>query len=194
MTSGAPRIEPGDRSDVGLFTWALAGVSGRVTGTDAPNLFLTLGRHRKLFRGWLRFAGRLMPGGTLPRRETELVILRVAHLRDCRYEFDHHVALGRRAGVTDADVERVVAGPEDPGWSARERTLLTAVDELHHDQDLSDDTWRSVRAELPENRAIELVLLVGHYEMLATAIGTLRIQPDKPRRTGGRGAPARLRR
>lgn len=194
MTTGSPRIEPGDRSDVGLFTWGLASVSGRVTGTGPPNLFLTLGRHRKLFRGWLRFAGRLMPGGTLPRRETELVILRVAHLRDCRYEFDHHVALGKRAGVSAADVERVVAGPTADGWSSRERTLLAAVDELHHTHDLDDDAWRSLRAELSEPRAIELLLLVGHYEMLATAIGTLRIQPDQPRRTGGSGAFARLRR
>jgi AhpD family alkylhydroperoxidase len=176
---------------VGLFTWGLAGISGRVTGTEPPNLFLTLGRHRKLFRGWLRFAGRLMPGGTLPRRETELVILRVAHLRGCTYEFDHHVALGRRAGVSEVDVQRVIAGPEAVGWSARERTLLTAVDELHHAQDLSDATWQALRDELSEARLVELVLLVGHYEMLATAIGTLRIQPDRPRRSRVRG---RLRR
>src|SRR5690606_7308848 len=129
-------VEPGDRDDVGLFTWGLAKASGRVTGTEPPNLFLTLGRHRKLFRGWLRFAGRLMPGGTLPRRETELVILRVAHLRGCRYEFDHHVALGKRAGVTATDVKRVAAGPEVEGWTVRERTLLAAVDELHERQDL----------------------------------------------------------
>ena len=59
---------------------------------------MTLGRHRPLFRGWLRFAGRLMPGGKLPRRETEMVILRVAHLRQCAYEFEHHARLARRAG------------------------------------------------------------------------------------------------
>ena len=194
MTTGTPRIEPGDRSDVGLFTAGMAKVSGLVTGTEPPNLFLTLGRHRKLFRGWLRFAGRLMPGGTLPRRETELVILRVAHLRDCRYEFDHHVRLGRRAGVDQADVDRVVVGPDTDGWSARERTLLTAVDQLHHDQDLDDGAWRALRGELSETRAIELVLLVAHYEMLATAIATLRIQPDQPRRGAGRRRLSRLRR
>jgi AhpD family alkylhydroperoxidase len=182
VTADGPRIRPGTRADVGRITWAIARISGRVTGTGPPNLFLTLGRHRKLFRGWLRFAGRLMPGGTLPRRETELVILRVAHLRACTYEFEHHVALGRRAGVTSADVAKVVEGPRAGGWSARERVLLTAVDQLHRDRDLDDEAWTAVRRELTEPQAIELVLLVGHYEMLATAIGTLRIQPDLPRR------------
>lgn len=181
MTGAGARIAPGDRRDVGLLGWAVAWGAGRVGGTTPPNLFLTLGRQRKLFRGWLRFAGRLMPGGTLPRRETELVILRVAHLRHCRYEFDHHVHLGARAGVTAADVARLQDGPDAAGWTDRERAVLTAVDELHHRQDLTDETWASLRVHLDEARCIELLLLVGHYEMLATAIGTLRIQPDRRR-------------
>jgi AhpD family alkylhydroperoxidase len=178
--SGA-RIAPGSRRDVGLFTWALSRVAGRVGGTGPPNLFLTLGRHRRLFRGWLRFAGRLMPGGKLPRRETELVILRVAHLRSCSYEFEHHVRLGRRAGLDDADIARVVEGPEAEGWSPLERALLSAVDRLHHDQDLDDSTWSSLLSHLDEREAIELCMLAGHYEMLATVIAALRIEPDRPR-------------
>ena len=185
MTTTAPhtgaRIAPGSRRDVGLLGWVVSQVSGRVSGTSAPNLFLTLGRHRPLFRGWLRFAGRLMPGGKLPRRETELVILRVAQLRSCRYELDHHVHLGRRAGVTDDDVERLRAGPEAAGWSAREHAILAAVDALHHRQDLSDAEWAELRRHLDEREAIELLLLAGHYEMLATTIAALRIQADEPR-------------
>ena len=174
----APRIEPGGRRDVGVLGWGFAQVSGLVTRTSPPNLFLTMGRQRKLFRGWLRFAGRLMPGGTLPRRETELTILRVAHLRECAYEFDHHVRLGKRAGVTSADVDRVRIGPDAEGWTPRERALLRAADALHHGQDIDDATWSVLRTFLGEAAAIEFVLLVGHYEMLATFITTLRIQPD----------------
>ena len=60
-----PRVAPGTRQDVGLLAWAVSDVAGRVAGTGPPHLFLTLGRHRRLFRGWLRFACRLMPGGVL---------------------------------------------------------------------------------------------------------------------------------
>jgi AhpD family alkylhydroperoxidase len=157
-------------------------VSGLVTGTTPPNLFLTLGRHRRLFHGWLRFAGRLMPGGSLPRRETELVILRVAHLLGCVYEFDHHVRLGRRAGVTSVDVDRVVGSTGDDGWSERESSILSAVDALLAREDLDDDEWQRASAHLGDRELIELVLLVGHYRMLATAIAALRIRPDGPRR------------
>jgi AhpD family alkylhydroperoxidase len=181
----AARITPGDRRDVGWLGWMISAVSGRVSGTEAPHLFLTLGRHRALFRGWLRFAGRLMPGGTLPRRETELVILRVAHLRACAYEFDHHVHLGRRAGVLADDVDRLRAGPDATGWSAREAAVLATVDALHHRHDLTDGEWERLRAHLDERETIELLLLVGHYEMLATTIAALRVQPDRRRGTRG---------
>lgn len=181
-TSG-PRVAPGDRAAVGWFTWLFSRVSGWVTGTAPPNLFLTLGRNRRLFRGWLRFAGRLMPGGRLPRRDTELVILRVAHVRGCSYEFEHHVRLGRRAGLSPGDIARVVEGPQAAGWTTRERALLQAADELLAQHDLSDGSWASLRAHVDEVRAIELVMLVGHYDMLATAINALRIQPDQARRS-----------
>lgn len=180
-TTTTPRIRPGSRRDIGIASWLFSQIAGRASGTTAPNLFLTLGRHRGLFRGWLHFAGRLMPGGRLPRRESELVILRVAHLRNCSYEFDHHVHLGAKAGVDASDVDRVRTGPSAPGWSSRETALLAAVDALHERRDLDDAEFAALAEHLDDRRIIELVLLVGHYEMLATAIAALRIQPDRRR-------------
>jgi AhpD family alkylhydroperoxidase len=176
--SAAPRIDPGSLRETGPFAWGFSRAAGVVMRSGPPNLFRTMGRHPRLFRGWLRFAGRLMPGGKLPRRETELVILRVAHLRSCAYEYDHHVRLARRAGLSRAEIERVADGPAAPGWSQREQILLRAVDELHHTGDLADGTWGALREHLDARLAIEFVMLVAHYEMLATFIGTLRIQPD----------------
>jgi AhpD family alkylhydroperoxidase len=176
--SAAPRIEPGGRDELGIVSWTIAKIGGRVTGGKPPNLFLTLGRHPALFRGWLRFAGRLMPRGELPRRETELVILRVAHLRDCEYERRHHVKLGRRAGLDDADLERVVEGPAAQGWAPREQAILQATDELLAHGEVADETWSRLSGMLDKRELIELLMLAGHYEMLAKTINTLRIQPD----------------
>jgi AhpD family alkylhydroperoxidase len=174
-----PRIVPGTRRQVGLAGWLVSRISGRVSGTGPPNLFLTLGRHRRLFWGWLHFGGTLMPGGRLPRRDTELVILRVANLRSCTYELAHHEHLAGRAGLDAAAVARAAEGPDAEGWSERQRTLLTAVDELHARQDLSDETWQALGRHLDDRQRIELVMCVGHYEMLATTIAALRIQPDR---------------
>ncbi len=175
----AARIAPGGRGDVGLFTWAFSRVAGRVGRTTPPNLFLTLGRHRKLFRRWLWFAGALMPGGKLPRRDTELVILRVAHLRACQYEREHHERLGRRAGLDHADLARVAEGPDADGWSPREHALLTTVDRLHRDGDLDDAAWSSLRGHLDERR--------GHRAVHARR--PLRDARDRDRRAANRTRP-----
>jgi AhpD family alkylhydroperoxidase len=176
-----PRIAPGTRRELGLPIWLFSRLAGRATRTQPPAIFTTLGRGRGLFWGWLHFAGRLMPGGRLPRRETELVILRVATVRGCDYEFEYHVRLGARAGVTAADVERVQVGPRAEGWQGREQLLMRATEELLETRDLSDATWAELRAAYDERSVIELLLLVGHYDMLATTLTTLRLAPDAPR-------------
>jgi AhpD family alkylhydroperoxidase len=187
----AARITPGTRRDIGLLAWAISGIAGRVNHTEPPHLFLTLGRHRRLFLGWLHFAGRLMPGGQLPRTDTEAVILRVAHLRRCTYEAEHHHHLGRRAGLTDRDLAAIERGPDDPHWSQRRRVLLAAVDELVEHRDLGDDGWHALRSQLTGVECLEVVVLATHYDMLATTIAALRIQPDRPRRRGHRGGATR---
>lgn len=177
----AHRIRPGRFPEIGVLATILAHGGGRIAHSAPMNLFLVLGRHRSLFRGWLMFAGRLMPGGKLPRTESELVILRVAHLRDSVYEHNQHVRIGRRAGLSAADIERIAAGPAADGWTPRQRAILAATGELLERRDLSDETWAQLRTHLDEPEAIELVLLAGHYDMLVAAIAALRIQPEAPR-------------
>ncbi len=109
MTS-EPRIPPGTRREIGPVAAVIATIAGRALGTGPPNVFTTLARHRRLFVPWLRFAGRLMPRGRLPRQDTELVILRVAHRTGCEYEWRHHVRIGRRAGLSAEDIEAVRHG------------------------------------------------------------------------------------
>ena len=173
-----PRIGPGGPGDIGFVNHAIARVIGAATGGPPPNVFTTLARHRRLFRRWLRFAGALMPGGRLPRADTELLILRVAHNTGCEYEWGHHERLGRQAGLTSVEIERVRQGPGAEGWSARQVALLTAADELHADQRIADETWAGLRPLLDDEQLIELCMLVGHYEMLAGTLNTLGVEPD----------------
>lgn len=193
MSAPAPRIAPGGRREIGLLNTALVRIAGAVIGGDVPNVFTTLARHPGLFRRWLLFAGGLMPGGRLPRDETELAILRVAHNSNCAYEWDHHERIGRRVGLTAAEIERVrtetTPGPE---WSGRRALVLKAADELHADGVIGDALWAELAAVFDERELIELCMLVGHYEMLAMTLNTLRVPLDPPPR-GRSGPRGRLR-
>jgi AhpD family alkylhydroperoxidase len=175
-----PRIAPGGRRQIGPVNAAIVWVIARATGGRPPNIFTPLARHRGLFRRWLFFAAGLMPGGKLPRSDGELVILRVAHNTGCDYEWSHHERIGRRAGLSAEEVERVRSGPDAPGWSPRRQLLLRACDEMHAGGEIGDGTWSGLAAELDDRLLIELCLLIGHYEMLAMTLNTLRVQPDPP--------------
>jgi alkylhydroperoxidase family enzyme len=181
-----PRISPGGLRDIGLPIWLLSRLAGRVTRSGPPRIFTTLGRHHGLFWGWLHFAGKLMPGGRLPRVDTELVILRVAAVRGSDYEFGHHTGLGKRAGLDDHDIERVRLGASAVGWNDRQSLLLRVTESLLEHRDLDDDLWAELRAAEDERTTIELLMLVGHYDMLATTLHTLRVQPETPSHGGGR--------
>lgn len=174
------RIPPGGRREIGLVNAVIARVLGAATGGPPPAVCTTLGRHRRLFRPWLRFAARLMPFGVLPRREAELVILRVAHLCDSAYEAAQHERLARDAGLSPDEIARIAGGSSAAGWSPRQAALLAATDELHARRDLSDERWDELCRHLSDTERIELPMLVGHYEMLAMTLNSLRVQPDEP--------------
>jgi len=172
------RVAPGGRAELGAVNALLCRVIAWRFGTGVPHVFSTLGRHRRLFRPWLRFAARLMPGGTLPRADTELVILRTAVTCGSDYEWHQHVRLARRAGLTGEQIARVGAGPDAPGWTDHQRALLRAVDELTGDRTLTDATWAELASGYDERQLIEVCQLAGHYAMLAGTLNALGVAPE----------------
>ncbi|WP_066911648.1 carboxymuconolactone decarboxylase family protein [Millisia brevis] len=193
MSEETPRIAPGRLRQLGPFNWVTWRIVSLVMGTDDAKLFSVLGRTGGLYRGWLFHGAHLMPGGRIPNRETEMIILRVAHLRGSDYEFDHHTRLGRLRGVTDEVRERVIVGPDAPDWSPRERAVLTAVDELVTSKDLSDATWTGLSEVYDDRRLLEFLLLVGQYDGLATTLHTLRMPRDRFDRARTLPLPKQLR-
>jgi alkylhydroperoxidase family enzyme len=157
----------------------VAEIAGRVTGGGPPNILTTLGQHPRLFRAWVRFSAHLMPFGELPRRDTELVILRVAWRCRAAYEWWQHVPIALRVGLTPDEVAGVAEGSAAGGFTERQRALLAVSDELIAQRALSDATWSAVQASLSDREAIELCVLIGHYQGLASAIGGLGIQVEQ---------------
>ena len=178
--------EPQDSSDPKLTPVPLAEMSERTRGQisranldkdgEPLAIFGTMARHPKLFGSWLPFGGRLLAGGSLDRRSTELVILRVAYNMGNDYEWGQHVRICTDLGIERAAIDRVLAGPSADGWSPLEALLLQATDELHSERHITSTTWDALAEHLNEMQLIELCFLVGHYEMLAMFLRTVGVQ------------------
>ena len=173
---GEPRVAPASPQELRPLARIVAEVGGRITGSGPANIFTTLGQHPRLFRAWLRYSAHLMPFGQLPRRDTELVILRVAWRCRSAYEWHQHVPIALRVGLSPGEVAGVADSPPLAGFTQRQRALLAVSDELLAGRALSDATWGAVQATCGDREAIELCLLIGPYQGLASAIGGLGIQ------------------
>jgi alkylhydroperoxidase family enzyme len=150
----------------------------KVGKLEASNLFLMLMQNFRLFCSWLMFAKNIMPYGELDRRDTELIILRVAWNCRSRYEWGQHVDIGIRAGVSAEDIARVPQGAEAIGWEQRLRILMKACDEFHFDRMIAEDTWQELEEHYSPRLLIEVLMLIGHYEMLAGILNSTGLPLD----------------
>lgn len=176
MTDRIPAT-PGVR-DLGVLNWVFCKLAARRQRVPQAHLFTTLGQHKRLLWSWLPFGGVLMRGGKLPTPDTELVILRVGHLRDSQYELQHHKRMARAVGLDDATQARIFEGPGAAGLTDRQRALLTAIDELLDTRTLSDGTWAELSGHLDRPRLIEFVMLTSQYDALAATLSALRVRLD----------------
>ena len=120
-----------------------------------------------------------MPFGILSRQESELIILRVAALRDAQYELEHHKHLGKKAGLTAADIEAVQQA--EHGLTGRRGALLSAADDLIRHRQISDDVYAELMRHINEKELTALLLLVTNYDGLATLMDVLHVPLDEPR-------------
>lgn len=178
QTTPHTRIPPLQREQAGISQRLLMLAAARFGRLDASNLWLMLMHNVRLLRGFLVFVPRLMPYGELPRRDTELVILRVAWNCRARYEWGQHVDIGLRAGLLPDEIARVAVGPDAPGWEPRQAALLRAADEFHQDRMVSESTWLLLAAMLDRRLLLELLMLIGFYEGLAGVLNSTGLPLD----------------
>ncbi len=86
--------------------------------------------------------------------------------------------IGRRAGVSEEEISALCRPLDEHGWSADDRVLLRAVDELHDDHCIADATWAALTDRWGEHQLLDLVFAVGQYTLVSMALNTLGVPLD----------------
>ena len=123
---------------------------------------------------FIRFKSRLDP------RLRELAILQVGYLTRSPYEYSHHVKIGREFGVSDGDL-RALAEETAGRQSALEplaKAVLRAAREMTRDLAISDTTFAALRAELDNERLVDLVMTIAVYNGVVRLLATLQIDVE----------------
>lgn len=110
----------------------------------------------------------------LTARTREIAILIVATHWHSAFELMAHEAVGRAAGLTDAEITAIREGGI-PSLDDEHEAACAALVHAATRGDLDDAQWAAARAVLDEPTIFELVTLVGYYAALALQLRVFRV-------------------
>jgi alkylhydroperoxidase family enzyme len=178
MRLSEPRIEPTRPEDWDTDQQQALGPMIDA-GRPVLNIFRTMAVKPLALQRFLAWGSYILSKqNSLAPRERELVILRTGW--NCRsgYEWTQHVPIGQRAGLSDAEIARIKAGPDAADWSAADSAMLRAVDDLTRDFFVSNASWKALAAHLSREQCMDLVYTVGQYTQVSMALNSFGVQLD----------------
>jgi AhpD family alkylhydroperoxidase len=183
-----PRIEPlaakGWPTEMGdaLAAMVPAGHPRSLTGDprrQGTNIMGTFAHHPALAKAFFTLNGHLLRATTLTPRHRELIVMRVAALQHCTYEWVQHVFVARGAGLSDLEIAWIAWGPTAPVWDECEASLLLAVDELARDGVIADPTWAALTKHLETRQILDVIVTAGAYTTIAWMMQSVGIDLDE---------------
>lgn len=171
-----PRIPPVPRAE--LSDEAIRALGPLAERDPIDNVFATLVQHPDLFRRYSPLGNHILFKSTIGARERELAILRIGSLNRAEYEFAQHTVIGRDAGLSDEEIERIHEGPAAEGWDPRDRAILLAVDELFAGSKVSDETWAELAEFYGTEQLMDLVFSIGVYNLISWALNSFGVELD----------------
>lgn len=144
-------------------------------------------RHSELYLAHLSVGKQFLSGCELSIRDRELAILRIGWLSQAPFEWGSHVVIAKRNGITTEEIEWAIEGSTAPGWPKNERAIIRAMEELHFDSMITDETWADLAESYNERQLIELTVIAGQYKTVAYMQNSLRLPIPK----GKQGLEAR---
>lgn len=168
-----PRILPVTEPDPLVADGLRASIA--VGRGPASNLAWTLAHSPFVCEGYRGLGRALFVHGTLPARLREVIALRIAWNCRSAYVFGNHVDIAQEAGIPEHRVDQL-AQPRPTGLPEDEEILVDIVDELHHDDDLTESSWVRLRQRWSEPELTEIVVLTGFYRMASLFANTIRVE------------------
>ena len=121
---------------------------------------------------YIRFDSALSPG------DRELVILTVARIFDCRFEWAYHVREARKAGVSAEAIAAIRELRAPAGLAEDQAAVVDYVRQLLVDHRTDEATVAALRARLGVQGVVDLTATAGYYAMLACTLNAFDVRPE----------------
>ncbi|MFM7121290.1 MAG: carboxymuconolactone decarboxylase family protein [Gammaproteobacteria bacterium] len=165
----APRISPLDTADA-------PEAAQEILRNWPYNLHRVLARNVPTLKQWMPFAEHILRNNSVPAREREIAILRVAWNAQCAYEWGLHARLARSLGFGDDDLRNIaLGGQHNPFWQPHEAALLDAVDDIMKGWSIGDSAWHVLAAHFDSPQLIDLVFVISQFMLVAVTLNSFRV-------------------
>lgn len=116
----------------------------------------------------------------LDARLREMAILQIGWLARSAYEWSHHVKISYDFGVTDADIEALVADTrgEATALDAKTRLVLRAAREVFDGPGVSKATFAALRGAFGAAEIVDLVTTASFYCAVVRMLASLEVDVE----------------
>ena len=140
------------------------------------NVFRMVARAPASFQAFMDLALSILLRSDLDARKREIAVLRVAHLTRSRYEWTQHVTVGKRTGLTDAEIRRIATDGPVTSLDEEGNLLCRVADEITRDVRLSNEALEAILSRYGEREATELILCCSYFNMLSRFLESTRVE------------------
>jgi alkylhydroperoxidase family enzyme len=107
-------------------------------------------------------------------RGREVAILELSTLRRCGTEWYAHSPIGARVGLTEDELNALKTGAPAPTLDHSEQLIRKVTQSLARARDVDDALYAAAVEALGEKVLVELVMLIGYFDLLATFMTVFR--------------------
>ena len=140
-----------------------------------PNLYKALGNHPELVAAWAEFSKTLRHDTRTPRALRELVILRGAQVMRSEYEWAQHLAMARKAGVSEAKIKNLASWRTSSEFAEQEKAALALAEAVTEGR-VSDEVHARAKKHFDDHDYVELALVAAFYAMVGRMIDAMGVE------------------
>jgi 4-carboxymuconolactone decarboxylase len=143
------------------------------------NIYMLLSHSPKVANALLEVSEALRASKVVTAELRELVTLHTTLLIGGEYEYNQHWNAAIALGIDRAKIEALKVFETSPLFTGCERAALRVSAELAVPPfELTAATWDALRAEFPDRAIVEILIVIGWYQLGARFTGALDVEMD----------------
>ncbi len=140
-----------------------------------PNVFRAMAHSPELFEGFLALNGALSKT-QLDGKLRELAYIKTSELNDCDYCLSHHRTFGRKAGLTDRQIDETADFETSDAYDDLQRDVLRYAEDVTRHIVAGDDLMARLHQKLSDREIVELAMTVGIANFTNRVTETLKLE------------------